>query len=86
MIVLADGTLIYDEYTLRDVMEKAGFDCWHLQKGELAEMLRPGSDVEIDSLQDRIDELESEVADLESVLDDRDDEIDELKKQLSQNH
>lgn len=84
MIVLADSTLIYDEYTLRDVMEKAGFDCWRLQKSELAEMLHPGSDVEIDSLQDRIDELESEVSDLESVLDDRDDEIDELKKQLSQ--
>lgn len=85
MIVLADGTLIYDEYTLQDVMEEAGFDCWHLQKGELAEMLRPDSDVEIDNLQGRIDELESEIADLESALDDRDDEINELKQQLSQN-
>lgn len=81
MIVLHDGTMIYDENTLRDFMEKAGFDCWEMQKDELVDILK-GNVETVDDLYDEIADLRTEVSNLEEDLFDRNTEIERLQERL----
>lgn len=81
MIVLNDGTMIYDENTLRDFMEKVGFGCWEMQKDELVDILK-GNVETVDDLYDEIADLRAEVSDLEEDLFDRDTEIERLQERI----
>lgn len=84
MIVLADGTMIYDEYTLRDFLEAVGFDCWNIQAPELASLLGKYAEQDYDSsLLDEIDSLEDEIDELKEIIESQEDELAKLKEQES---
>lgn len=90
MLILKDGTLIYDEWTLRDVLEPIGFDCWNLQKGDLFQILCSGGTLGHDLVSDltekesELDEAQQEITDLECALEDTQECVESLEEEITE--
>lgn len=89
MLVLKDGTTIYDEWGLREVLEPVGFDCWRIQKPDLCHILSSGGTIGDDpivELAEMTRELESALCEKENTEDELDDaccQIEELESDLA---
>lgn len=90
MLVLKDGTTIYDEWGLREVLEPVGFDCWRIQKPDLCRILSSGGtlgDDPVAELEEMARELESALCEKENAEDELDDvccQMEELESDLAQ--
>lgn len=83
MIVLADGTLLYNRDTLREYLEGVGFDCWNIQQGELLNMLGGEyPDEIISSMQDDIDELNDELSEKDDRIFELEQEVDDYREEV----
>lgn len=83
MIVLADGTLLYNHDALREYLEGVGFDCWNMQKDELLHMLGGEyPDEIINSMQDDIDELNDELTEKDNRIFELEQETDDYREEL----
>lgn len=83
MLVLRDGTQIYDEFTLREHLENhAGFDCWKSQKEELHRLLTSYDCNDDDDLVAKVESLEQDILDLSEDKDDLEAEVEELEDKI----